>query len=117
MHVIVVLTMMFSLLLFLVYFHILFYNASSSILYNMYINIYIMNCTACLCLVETRPECTEDPECPDSQACINQRCIDPCIVQNPCARDATCTTRVHHPVCTCAEGYGGDPYTQCYRRT
>ena len=69
------------------------------------------------CLVEPRPECTEDPECPDSQACINQRCIDPCIVQNPCARDAICTTHVHHPVCTCAEGYGGDPYTQCYRRT
>jgi len=69
------------------------------------------------CLVEPRPECIEDPECPDSQACINQRCIDPCIVQNPCARDAICTTHVHHPVCTCAEGYGGDPYTQCYRRT
>ena len=66
-------------------------------------------------LVAPRPECTQDPDCPQSEACINERCIDPCIVSNPCAPQAQCTTRAHHPVCTCPQGYGGDPYTQCYR--
>ena len=66
-------------------------------------------------LVQPRPECTEDPDCPQSEACINEHCIDPCLVNNPCAPQAQCITRAHHPVCTCPEGYGGDPYTQCYR--
>ena len=66
-------------------------------------------------LVEARPECRTDPECAQNQACLNERCIDPCLVQNPCAPQAQCTARAHHPVCTCPEGYGGDPYRQCYR--
>ena len=71
--------------------------------------------TSPIFVVAPRPECREDPECPQSEACINERCIDPCIVNNPCAPQATCQTRAHHPVCTCPEGYGGDPYRQCYR--
>ena len=67
-------------------------------------------------IVEPRPECTADPDCPQDQACINERCINPCIIDNPCAPQARCTARAHHPVCTCPEGYGGDPYRQCYRR-
>merc|ERR1712106_9783 len=69
------------------------------------------NCYA----IEPRPECTADPDCPQDQACINERCINPCIIDNPCAPQARCTARAHHPVCTCPEGYGGDPYRQCYR--
>jgi hypothetical protein len=68
-----------------------------------------------LYLVEARPECRTDPECAQNQACLNERCIDPCLVKNPCAPQAQCNTRAHHPVCTCPEGYGGDPYRQCYR--
>ena len=68
-----------------------------------------------LLAVQPRPECTADSECPMDEACINEHCINPCIVENPCAPQAQCTARVHHPVCTCPEGYGGDPYRQCYR--
>jgi len=51
-------------------------------------------------------ECLTDPECPTTQACQNEQCVDPC----KCARNADCSARNHTGICTCYSGYTGDPY-------
>lgn len=73
---------------------------------------------SCSCLKEyigsppnCRPECTINSECPSSQACIREKCRDPC--PGSCGIGATCSVINHTPVCTCFEGYIGDPFTQC----
>lgn len=73
---------------------------------------------SCACLPEfngsppqCRPECTINPECLSSLACFNQKCIDPC--PGSCGLGAQCSVINHIPVCTCLEGYTGDPFTQC----
>lgn len=59
-----------------------------------------------------RPECTINSDCPSSQACINERCRDPC--PGSCGLSATCNVINHTPSCTCSEGFTGDPFTNCY---
>jgi len=58
-----------------------------------------------------RPECTINSECPTNQACIQQKCRDPC--PGLCGTGAQCTTFNHIPICTCLEGYTGDPFNYC----
>lgn len=59
-----------------------------------------------------RPECTINSECPTSRACINERCKDPC--PGACGISAYCNVINHSPVCTCGNGYTGDPFSGCY---
>lgn len=59
-----------------------------------------------------RPECTISEQCPAHRACINERCKDPC--PGACGLSAYCNVVNHSPVCTCGEGYSGDPYSGCY---
>ncbi|XP_026684041.1 LOW QUALITY PROTEIN: neurogenic locus notch homolog protein 1-like, partial [Diaphorina citri] len=73
---------------------------------------------ACSCLANyigsppnCRPECTINAECPPTQACVNQRCADPCA--NVCGYNAQCSVINHTPVCACLPGFTGDPFTQC----
>lgn len=73
---------------------------------------------ACSCLPNyigsppsCRPECTINPECPAAQACINQRCADPC--PGSCGSNAQCSVINHTPVCSCNPGFTGDPFTGC----
>ncbi|BES97160.1 PTI [Nesidiocoris tenuis] len=61
------------------------------------------------------PECTSDWDCPLEQVCINQRCQDPCRVNQPCGKGAECTTLNHRPTCACPLGWAGNPETSCYR--
>ena len=58
-----------------------------------------------------RPECTVSSDCPRSQACNNQKCIDPC--SGTCGLKALCQVVNHNPVCSCSEGFTGDPFTRC----
>lgn len=58
-----------------------------------------------------RPECTINSECPSNQACINERCRDPC--PGACGLNAFCTVFNHISQCSCLEKYSGDPFTQC----
>lgn len=58
-----------------------------------------------------RPECTSSSECRPSNACINQRCQDPC--QGSCGSFTTCVVNNHRPICSCLPGYTGDPFTEC----
>lgn len=59
-----------------------------------------------------RPECIVSSECALDKACINHKCIDPCSEQ--CGINAKCKVINHSPVCTCAVGYTGDPFSRCY---
>lgn len=58
-----------------------------------------------------RPECVVSSECPLSEACVNQKCIDPC--PGTCGINAVCQTVNHNPICSCAPRHTGDPFTRC----
>lgn len=58
-----------------------------------------------------RPECVTNQDCISSLACINEKCVDPC--PGSCGRNAQCTVLKHISICTCFEGYKGDPFTGC----
>ena len=74
---------------------------------------------ACSCLPnyigrppQCRPECVISSECSSTkEACINQRCRDPC--PGLCGFNAECRVNNHNPMCVCPTGYIGDPFTQC----
>lgn len=58
-----------------------------------------------------KPECVVNSECQSNQACINQRCKDPC--PGSCGISAICEVRNHNAVCMCPPGYTGDAFTSC----
>lgn len=58
-----------------------------------------------------RPECITSSECPLSQACVNQKCIDPC--PGTCGISAKCQVVNHNPICGCPPKFTGDPFTRC----
>lgn len=58
-----------------------------------------------------RAECTINPDCTSDKACMREKCRDPC--PGSCGLNAQCNVVNHTPVCTCAEGYTGDPFTRC----
>ena len=60
--------------------------------------------------------CASNNDCPDYTACENRKCINPCAEKDPCARNAYCKVIRHKPVCTCPDGYIGDPTTSCELR-
>lgn len=73
---------------------------------------------ACSCLPDfigspptCRPECVLSSECPSQLACINQKCRDPC--PGSCGANANCRVVNHIPICTCNEGFTGDPFSLC----
>lgn len=58
-----------------------------------------------------RPECVTNQDCISSLACINQKCKDPCL--GSCGQNARCSVMNHLAICSCLEGYKGDPFTAC----
>lgn len=58
-----------------------------------------------------RPECTINSECSSNLACINEKCRDPC--PGSCGIGAVCNIINHTPMCSCVEGYVGDPFNSC----
>lgn len=74
---------------------------------------------SCSCLVNyigsppnCRPECSINAECPSIKACIREKCRDPC--PGSCGAGAQCSVINHTPICTCPEGFTGDPFTNCF---
>ena len=59
-----------------------------------------------------KPECVVSAECPLTQACLGNKCQDPC--PGTCGQNAKCMTVNHNPICTCTDGYTGDPFIRCY---
>lgn len=73
---------------------------------------------ACTCLKNyigippnCRAECLVNTDCPLDQACISEKCRNPCI--GSCGQNADCRVQNHIPVCLCQPGYSGDPFTLC----
>lgn len=67
--------------------------------------------------IECKLECLVNPDCSSHEACINNKCIDPCSLDNICGMHAVCLCSEHTVTCICPEGYIGDPLYQCiYRR-
>lgn len=73
---------------------------------------------ACSCLKNyiglppnCRPECVVNTDCASNQACISEKCRDPCV--GSCGQNADCRVQNHIPVCLCQTGYTGDPFTLC----
>ena len=58
-----------------------------------------------------RPECVSNSECPSNQACINQKCRDPC--PGSCGSNTECNVISHTPMCSCAQKFTGNPFVQC----
>lgn len=58
-----------------------------------------------------KPECVISSECASNQACINQRCADPC--PGTCGYNARCRVTNHSPICSCTDGFTGDPFHEC----
>lgn len=58
-----------------------------------------------------RPECVTNSECSRNLACLNERCVDPCI--GVCSSQATCNVYNHQPICRCPDGFTGDPFVAC----
>lgn len=46
-------------------------------------------------------ECQLDDGCPRDLACINRRCVDPCLFHQPCPPNKQCQVMNHQPVCFC----------------
>jgi len=62
-----------------------------------------------------RGECFNDSECPDHKACFDYKCKDPCKgPTTSCGVNANCRVVNHASVCSCPEGYRGDPISQCF---
>jgi len=61
-------------------------------------------------------ECESNADCPDYTACENRQCINPCSIKDTCAPRATCKVVWHEPVCTCPDGYVGNPQISCELR-
>ena len=59
-----------------------------------------------------RPECIYSSECSLNKACVNQNCIDPC--PGTCGIAANCQVVNHNPICSCSNGFEGDPFIRCY---
>lgn len=59
-----------------------------------------------------RPECTVDSECSSNQACLRQKCRDPC--PGSCGIGAQCLVVNHMAVCLCPKGYTGDAFANCF---
>lgn len=58
-----------------------------------------------------RPECISSSECSLDQACLNQKCINPC--PGTCGLRANCQVVNHNPICSCPNSYTGDPFVRC----
>lgn len=60
-----------------------------------------------------KPECLISSECNQQQACIKQKCRNPC--EGVCGQNTECKVINHSPICSCRSQYTGDPFSKCFR--
>lgn len=58
-----------------------------------------------------RPECSNNADCNRNRACLRSKCVDPC--PGTCGQNAKCEVVNHIPICSCPNGYTGDPFSNC----
>jgi len=61
-----------------------------------------------------RPECIVSTDCPQNEACSNQKCTNPC--PGSCGIGASCRVVNHNPICICPPSQTGDPFVRCYQQ-
>ena len=61
-------------------------------------------------------ECYVNRDCDTTKACIQNQCLDPCLIAAECAPTATCRVINHDASCTCPPGTVGDPFVECTPR-
>jgi hypothetical protein len=70
--------------------------------------------------VACRPECVTNSDCYGhgrKRACINNHCVDPCSHSHSgrvCGINAVCNVINQDPICSCLQGYLGDPNFECH---
>lgn len=57
--------------------------------------------------------CTSNKDCPLTEACIEGTCQEPCLVWNPCTKNAICVNTNHQADCSCEDGYHGNGFSYC----
>lgn len=75
---------------------------------------------SCTCLqnyygdpyIGCKPECLQSSDCNLNKACINTKCVNPCI--NACGENAECSVINHAPMCYCIAGYTGNALFSCH---
>lgn len=73
----------------------------------------------CQCLSEyhgdpyfnCRPECVYSSDCDPQKACVQRKCLDPCI--GACGQNAICQVVNHIPMCSCNNGFTGNAFITC----
>lgn len=58
-----------------------------------------------------RPECITSSECPLDNVCKNFKCTSPC--PDACGINTECRVIKHNPICSCKQGFTGDPFSVC----
>lgn len=66
----------------------------------------------CRSVVHLQPQCTLDTDCLETDKCVRGGCILACRFDR-CGVNALCNSINHQAVCTCAEGYVGNPHVEC----
>lgn len=66
----------------------------------------------CAVIVSTNPQCKSDNDCNTEEKCINGNCMEACRFDR-CGVNALCKSFSHQAICTCAEGYTGNPHYEC----
>lgn len=61
-----------------------------------------------------RPECERDTDCRLDQKCDDERCVNPCKIDDICGRGASCFPQNHQAICQCLPGQSGNPKIACY---
>lgn len=58
-------------------------------------------------------ECFTDSDCPNTAACRNSRCMNPCQDNGICGINSLCTVNAHSAICKCPPNSRGNPKREC----
>ena len=58
-----------------------------------------------------RPECVINTDCSRNEACLLQKCRNPCI--GTCGTNAECNVINHLPMCSCPRNMTGNAFVSC----
>ena len=58
--------------------------------------------------------CATNAQCPQGSVCHNGECIDPCTVVK-CGQNTECSAETGIAICSCQQGFHGDPNQECSR--
>ncbi len=64
-------------------------------------------------VLETVVLCAIHADCPNTEACLNGKCSNPCKEMNTCGKNAVCYVDTHRPTCVCPPNALGNPETLC----